>query len=437
MINKTLDQWLEFISKTHPSEIEMGLDRIRQVYNALKIDPKNSNIVLVAGTNGKGSTIAMLEGCLLAMGYNVGAYTSPHILEYNERVRVNGENATSSALVNAFEAVENVRHNIPLTYFEYGTLAAFDILFSEELDVVLLEIGLGGRLDAVNIVEPDISIITSVDIDHSEWLGNTRESIGKEKAGILRKNTLFIGGEDLPQTIHEYAKSLACKSLICRDDFDVGILDGCKTLKLTAAPHTTFFPGFPSIKLPENNILLSLQTLVCLCATLSKKHEFDQNTYEFMINTINSMKLPGRLERVEHKDFTDVFIDVGHNPHAANYLRSFLAENALLDKKIQVVYSSLIDKDAKAVMQLLSPVVDRCVLTFLDTDRAMPLEMLQGMAAKSGIKNVISCSSVREALTDALDFSKESKKQNQTVLTLIFGSFYMVEAAKRFFETYD
>ena len=437
MTNKTLDQWLEFISKTHPSEIEMGLDRVRQVYSALKIDSKNTKIVLVAGTNGKGSTIAMLEACLLALGYSVGAYTSPHILEYNERVRINGVNVNDSSLVSAFEAVETVRHKTPLTYFEYGTLAAFDILFAEELDVVLLEIGLGGRLDAVNIVEPDISIITSVDIDHCEWLGNTREAIGREKAGILRKNALFLGGENLPQTVHEYAKSLACKSMISRHDFDVLGSDGYKTLKIKTASHSASLSGFPSIKLPENNILLSLQALVCLCTTLPKKHEFDQNTYEFMIETINSMKLAGRLEKIELKDFADVFIDVGHNPHAANYLRSFLAENALLDKKIQVVYSALIDKDALSVLQLLSPVVDRCVITLLEADRAMPLEMLNDMATKSGIQNVISFTSVGEAITDALDFSKESKKQNQTVLTLIFGSFYMVEAAKRFFETYD
>jgi dihydrofolate synthase/folylpolyglutamate synthase len=437
MITKTLPQWLEFISNTHPSEIEMGLERIKTVFNALNLNYHATKIVLVAGTNGKGSTVAMMEASLLALGYSVGAYTSPHILSYNERVRVNGENVSDSVLVQAFERVENVRKCVPLTYFEYGTLAAFDILFPEDLDVVLLEIGLGGRLDAVNIVEPDISIITSVGMDHCDWLGNTIEKIGTEKAGILRHNSLFIGGENLPDTVFEISKSLSCKVLMCRNDFNVICNDSSKDICLDLDSTNSVFHGFPSVLLPESNVLVSLQAVACIFNELNNKTNIDQQVYEKIINAIESLQLPGRLEKITHKKILDVYVDVGHNPHAAEFLKLFLLENLKHSKKIQIVYSSLIDKDAFGILKILSPLVDRCVLAQLITERAMPIDSLVDSAVKSGMKNVLSFASINDAISNALLFSFESAKRNEPVLTLIFGSFYIVEAAKRFFETYD
>ena len=437
MTTRTLPQWLEFISHTHSSEIEMGLDRVKAVFNELKLNPYTAKIVLVAGTNGKGSTVAMIEASLLALGYRVGSYTSPHILTYNERVRINGLNVVDSVLVKAFDNVEKARHQIPLTYFEYGTLAAFDALFSIDLDVILLEIGLGGRLDAVNIIEPDISIITSVSIDHADWLGNTVEEIGIEKAGILRKDALFIGGENLPQTVLTKAELLACDTFLCRSEFDVKESASGKMIDLTVDSVKQSFSGFPTSSLPDNNILISIQAVIHLLGMLQYSKAIDQQSYNAILGAIELLKLPGRLEKIELSSGIDVFIDVGHNPHAAEFLKNFLLKNSISEKKVQIVYSSLLDKDALGVMSILSPLVERCILAPLDTERAMSLDQLLSCASKSGMKNVLSFTSIDLAIEKALSYSLDSAKNNEPVLTLIFGSFYIVEAAKRFFETYD
>lgn len=437
MTTRNLSEWLDYISHTHPSEIEMGLDRVRSVYDELKLNPCTAKIVLVAGTNGKGSTVAMMESSLRALGYQVGAYTSPHILTYNERIRLNGSNVSDSVLVKAFVNVEKARRDIPLTYFEYGTLAAFDVLLSSDLDVILLEIGLGGRLDAVNIIEPDISIITSVSIDHSDWLGNTVEQIGTEKAGILRENSLFIGGEKLPQSVLSKARTLSCNTLLCRHEFDVKESASGKVINLTAGSEIQSFYGFPTISLPDNNVLISLQSVACLLGILENDKLINQQDYKLIVDAIDSLKLPGRLEKIEIPSGLDIYIDVGHNPHAAEFLKEFLLKQATLKKKVQIVYSSLLDKDALGVMNILSGFVDRCILAPLDTERAMPLDYLLSCASKSGMKNVLSFTAIDLAIENALSYSLESAKNNETVLTLIFGSFYIVEAAKRFFETYD
>lgn len=437
MTTRNLSEWLDYISHIHSSEIELGLDRVKAVFNQLKLNPYTAKIVLVAGTNGKGSTVAMMEASLKALGYRVGAYTSPHILTYNERVRLNGSNVIDSALVKAFDNVEKARQEIPLTYFEYGTLAAFDVLFSSDLDVILLEIGLGGRLDAVNIIEPDISIITSVSIDHSDWLGDTVEQIGTEKAGILRENSLFIGGESLPQSVLSKALALSCTTLLCRNEFDVKQSASGKSINLSVGFETQSFNGFPVIALPDNNVLISVQAVACLVGMLETDKVINQQDYKLIVDTIDLLKLPGRLEKIELPIGLDLYIDVGHNPHAAEFLKEFLLKQASSKKKVQIVYSSLVDKDALGVMNILSPLVDRCILAPLDTERAMPLDDLLNCASKSGMKNVLSFTAIDLAIENALSYSLESAKNNETVLTLIFGSFYIVEAAKRFFETYD
>lgn len=437
MTTKTLTQWLEFISSTHTSEIEMGLERVNTVYTTLNLDYSQAKTVLVAGTNGKGSTVAMMEASLIALGYRVGTYTSPHILSYNERVRIGGKNVSDATLVNAFESVESARKNIALTYFEYGTLAAFDILFSSDLDVILLEIGLGGRFDAVNIIDPDISIITSVSIDHSDWLGNTVEQIGLEKAGILRHGSVFVGGENLPKSVLNKAKALDCKTFLCRKDFNVCEKSNDKRVNFLNALSVQSLSGFPETFLPENNVLISIQSVLILLDLLGQEGVGSQEAYNQIISTIEILKLPGRLEKVDLPSELEVFIDVGHNPHAAEFLKQFLLKNNFANKKVQIVYSALLDKDVLGVLKTLAPLVDRCVLAPLETERAMPLDDLLSCASKSDMKNVLSFTAIDLAIGNALSFSLESEKNNEPVLTLIFGSFFIVEAAKRFFETYD
>lgn len=436
MSNKTLAEWLDFISSTHPSEIEMGLDRIKSVFAQLSAPAKSTKVVLVAGTNGKGSTIAMMEAGLLSLGYRVGAYTSPHILHYNERVRINASDVSDELLIQAFERVEQARKNTPLTYFEYGTLAAFEILFNAQLDVVLLEVGLGGRLDAVNIVDPDLSIITSIGIDHAEWLGDNIEKIGLEKAGILREKGLFVGGEDLPVSILNRANDLQCRTLLCRQNFNLKKTNDIKSILLCSRDKDVQLSGFPNLNLPENNILIALQSIFLIEEILdSHSEKFTQTYYDSLIHSFEQLVLPGRLENIKNINVKDIYIDVGHNPHAAVYLKSFLMKHASMNKQIQIVYSSLSDKDVLGVLSVLSPLIDRCVLIPLEVERAMPLDSLISLCNQADIKNVLSFASANEGIENAISFANASMNNQASVLTLIFGSFYMVEAAKRFFQT--
>ena len=433
MNKRNLSQWLDYISATHPSEIEMGLERVRKVYSRLSLTLRGTKVVLVAGTNGKGSTIAMIESALSALGYQVGAYTSPHILEYNERVRINGTPVEDAPLVSSFERVENARAAIPLTYFEFGTLAALDLLASAELDVILLEIGLGGRLDAVNIVEPDLSIITSIGLDHTDWLGNTLDQIGLEKAGILRNGVTFVAGEDMPKSVLEKSVELNCKRFLCRENFDN---DKTQGVYLTYAGARHFFEGFPQVRLPENNILLALQATLCLYNDMSDRAgQFDQAVFNIVVKSIEQVCIPGRLELIPVN--AEVYIDVGHNAHAAVYLKAFLMHHAQQNKSIQLIYSSLKDKDVSAIAEILAPCADRWLLAPLDCERAMSVEELSASVKMYASDNVSCFDSVADAIRAGIGYAEQAQKNNRTVLTLIFGSFYMVEAAKRFFKSYE
>ena len=205
----TLQDWLLWQEQLHPRAIDMGLGRARQVYQALNPDAKKPLTITVAGTNGKGSSVAFLEAIYRAQGYRVGAYTSPHILKYNERIKIDAEPVSDELICSAFERIEAFRNAVSLSYFEFGTLAALDIFSRSELDIQLLEVGLGGRLDAVNIIDADVALITSICIDHSEWLGATREAIGYEKAGIFRSGiAAVVGDSEPPQSLLQYAHEL-------------------------------------------------------------------------------------------------------------------------------------------------------------------------------------------------------------------------------------
>ena len=209
---QTLDQWLDWQLRAHPREIELGLDRVRTVWQRLGAPAPARIVITVGGTNGKGSTVAFLESILRADGHRVGAFTSPHLLRYNERVRVQGADASEQMLIAAFDRIEQVRGDTPLTYFEFGTLAALLIFTESSLDVAVLEVGLGGRLDAVNIIDADASIVTTVDLDHQDWLGCDREAIGREKAGIFRAERPAIIGElDPPHALIDEAQRLGAR----------------------------------------------------------------------------------------------------------------------------------------------------------------------------------------------------------------------------------
>ena len=214
MTSKTLAQWLQHLETLHPNEMELGLERVSQVADTLGLLPLSSPVVTVAGTNGKGSTVAVLESLLRECGFRPGAFTSPHFLRFNERIRVDGNEAQDEQLIAAFEAIEGVRDGVSLTYFEFSTLAALMVFEREEVDYVLLEVGLGGRLDSANMVDADIAVITSIDLDHQDWLGDTRGVIAREKAGIMREGKpVVIADPEPPGELLEVARDRAAGPL--------------------------------------------------------------------------------------------------------------------------------------------------------------------------------------------------------------------------------
>src|SRR4249919_2610949 len=219
-MQRTLEEWLDYQLRTHAQAIAMGLDRVREVARRLRIRKPGRQVVVVGGTNGKGSTVAFIESIARAAGLRVGAFTSPHLLHYNERVRIHGDDAPDGLLVAAFERIEAARGDIPLTYFEFGTLAALAIFADAALDLAILEVGLGGRLDAVNIVDADVAVLTTVDLDHQEYLGNDRETIGADKAGIFRAGRPCVLGErDPPSSVLRHAYEIGAFAIRGHSDY--------------------------------------------------------------------------------------------------------------------------------------------------------------------------------------------------------------------------
>ena len=335
-------------------------------------------------------------------------------------------------LISSFERVERARLKVPLTYFEFGTLVAFDVLFSHELDVLILEIGLGGRLDAVNIIDADLSIITSVGLDHTDWLGDSLEGIGFEKAGILRSKGLAILGENLPVSVSQHAKDISCKTLtvhtdIIRSEQGVVLSDGVGRKK---------YQGFPSVRLPENNILIALQAVKILSDSLATEPKSAFN-YKSIIKCFSELIIEGRLEEIACRSFTTnhrVFLDVGHNPHAAKYLFSVLNSMKLPGVVVNAVYSSLADKDVAKLAEILSPVIDTWFLAPLDDERALDIHKLEsGVGAFA--KNMLSFGALEEAIGSALESQLDISGSETKSITLIFGSFYVIDAAKAYFES--
>lgn len=423
-----LNDWLQRIERNHPSEIEMGLDRTLTVYSKLRKGRLAKRVVVVAGTNGKGSTVAMLERLLLDAGQSVGVYSSPHIKRYNERVRINGELIDDKRLVESFEKVEQARSSTPLTYFEFGTLGALCCFEKESLDVVLLEVGLGGRLDAVNIVDPDLSIITSVDIDHVEWLGDNRESIGFEKAGIFRHGVPAIyGGDNPPESVIQQANAQNISLLIFRKQF------GCKapvtdkindyswvyqTQSIIKSERLIGFVSdmageikeipMPFSLLPESNILTAIQAMECLGFPV------DGNTIH---RCLDGFSVKGRFEVSATEPL--VLLDVGHNPHAARFLSRRLAEIKGC-RPIYTVFSVLADKDVEGIVEALEGQVTEWHVASLSCPRAMELPQICEALKMSG-QRYIGYESLQLAYKNALDAAKAHDG-----IVMCFGSFHVV-----------
>jgi dihydrofolate synthase/folylpolyglutamate synthase len=357
----TLPAWLALLESRHAETvINMGLDRVLAVKQRLQLS-FSCPVVMVAGTNGKGSTCAMLESVLLRAGYKVGLYIKPHFLDFNERARINGELASDAALVQAFDTVEAARGDTVLTYFEFTTLAIMHLLSGAGMDVVILEVGLGGRLDAVNIVDADVAIVTSVDIDHTDYLGDTREKIGFEKAGIFRAGKTAICSDPVPpQSLIDHANAIGADLWIMGRDFNYS--GDKQQWNYGGRSQRRNSLAYPSLR-GANQILNACAVLAALEAL---KLELPVGAQEVRTGLV-TVELPGRFQVLPGRP--TVILDVAHNPHAASALNQNLG-NMGFHPYTYAVFGSMHDKDIDGVIAAMSEHVDHWCLTDLPSPRA-------------------------------------------------------------------
>ncbi|WP_454764501.1 bifunctional tetrahydrofolate synthase/dihydrofolate synthase [Cupriavidus campinensis] len=418
-----LPDWLTHLETAHPVGIDMGLTRITRVKEALglRID---AVVFTVGGTNGKGSTCAMLERILLEAGYKVGTHTSPHLISFNERARINGEMATDAQLLPHFEAVERARTSfadpVSLTYFEFTTLAIIHAFAAAGLDAIILEVGLGGRLDAVNVIDTDCAIITSVDIDHTHYLGDTREKIGYEKAGIFRPHVPAICGDPMPpQSLIDHAAAIGAELWLVGRDFHHQAAKGQERQQWDwIGPDRRLSGlGYPALR-GANQLLNASAALAALQAMRPRLPVSAQEVR----NGLAFVELPGRFQVLPGRPA--VVLDVAHNPHAAATLGQNM-ENMGFFRYTYAVFGAMADKDIAGVLRHLADKVDHWCLCDLPTDRAASsadlLEKLEAGGFREGPDNTAACFSSPElAYRDAIERATENDR------ILVFGSFYTV-----------
>ena len=458
---KSLHDWLSYIEQQHPKSIEMGLDRVHEVATRLSLGRPAVRVITVGGTNGKGSTVAFIEAIARAAGWKVGAYTSPHLLRYNERVRIDGVDVDDASLIEAFSAVEAARvspspvgdqrkspwergvgvrvgrsarvsdsdatpsppnpplegegSGIPLTYFEFGTLAALWLFERAGLDLVVLEIGLGGRLDAVNIVEPDVAVITTVDIDHIDWLGNDREAIGAEKAGIARAwKPLVLGEVDSPSSVLRHAYAIGANALRLGSDFFHEPIDSQRWRWREVGAELEL--PVPALSAPSQraNAATAIAALRALPGVMIADEAFAAG--------VAKAALPGRLQTLE-RDGVQVVLDVGHNPQAARELASWLQRNPVAGTT-RVVFAALADKDVHGIAGALSDAPLHWFLAGLKVGpRSQTAEQLAARLQGAIGERVDQHDGVADALHAALEASAPGDR------VLVFGSFHTVADA--------
>ncbi len=408
----TLKGWLDWQEKSHPLTIDLGLERVAKVYQALNPSGAKPLTVTVAGTNGKGSCIAYLEAIYRAEGYRVGAYTSPHILKYNERIKIDGQAIVDELICNAFERIETVRGHISLSYFEFGTLAALDIYSRAELDIQLLEVGLGGRLDAVNIVDPDAAIISSIGIDHVAWLGETREAIGYEKAGIFRTSVPAIVGDPCPpKALIQVAEDKQAYLYAIGKDFAYSKQKG---------GWEWFFGDHKIASLPEPALkgehqYRNASAVIMATTLLADRLSVSERAIR---EGLKNVRLPGRFQLLEGD--IPVLLDVGHNPEAVQTLVQYITEH-FPNRRIHAIFSMMKDKDIAEVLKIMNPVVYGWFFAPLSNIRAATESLMQEIFSQQAMGNV------SFGYTCFLDAFVAAKKQASAGdLLLVFGSFFLV-----------
>lgn len=383
----SLDHWLSYIQEVHPVGWDLGLNRVSEVGRRLKLLHPAATTILVAGTNGKGSTCEYLERFAIANGLSIGKSTSPHVHQFNERIAIDGVPLPDQSIVRAFQEIESARKEITLTYFEFATLASLFLFCEQKVDVAILEVGLGGRLDAMNIVDPDLTIITSISLDHQDWLGNTREEIAREKAGIMRAGvSCIVADRDPPESVYEYAVEIGASLCIIGRDFDS--LEDIDTV------------------LPRDSFDAAQQASKMLGWDVSGSEEIGVTT-----------RLTGRRTVMEDK--CEVLLDVAHNPAAAISLAEHLRAH-WGGRDIHAVIGMYKDKDIESVSGILMPLFKTCHLTSIGEPRGEGADRLLRRLSVKPAGNVETYVKIKDALDGA------RKEASPADLILVCGSFPVV-----------
>jgi dihydrofolate synthase/folylpolyglutamate synthase len=413
-VKRNLTEWLSYLESIHNIEIDLGLQRITKVAESLNVSFSNSQVITVAGTNGKGTTCAFLENALLAQNKTCAVYSSPHIERFNERLRINSVDIDDKSLVVAFEQIEDARGDITLTYYEYTTLAALLILMKKQPDVIVLEVGLGGRLDATNMVDADIAVVTTIDLDHQAFLGTTREAIGFEKAGIMRANVpAVIGDTNPPASLAMHANNIAAVTYIREQSF---IVEDAGSGLWQWRYKENQFSDLIACHIPQDNVATAIMVLSLLADNLALCL-----TSDFINQIITQTKVPGRLEKFSLD--CDVILDVGHNPQAARHLAKQLQK--MHYSKIYAVIGMLSDKDIANTLAPLVPMIEEWYVGSLDVPR--------GCEAKKLVEESEHLDTAKMNCFDNVSQAFKMAKQNAKAadLVLVFGSFYTVAEIRR------
>ena len=413
-MKKNLQEWLSWQESLSSQEINLGLDRVTRVFDRLKfIRPKK--IITVAGTNGKGSVVSILESILITQGFQVGSYTSPHMHRYNERIKVNCNPVSNNKIIDAFEKIENVRCYEPLTYFEFGTLAALDILSNSYIDYLILEVGLGGRLDAVNVIDPDGSIITNIGLDHMDWLGDNREKIGYEKAGIMRHNIPTVYGEmDPPNSIKDTAFDKGADLIVMGEDYFYenslnGLWNWQGRYNRRGNLESSNIKGSHQVK----NVSAALSLLESInCKELPS---------EKIINkAMQGIHLEGRLDQRFYLERNWLF-DVAHNHDSARILGDFLSKQEF--RNCIFIFGIMSDKDIHMVIDEIAEYATHWFIPKLEITRSIEPDDLKKIIKE---KNIGSCST-HDSVAQSINMAVDSTSKDD--LIVITGSFFVVSPA--------
>lgn len=403
-----MSDWLKRLERLSPHEIVMGLDRVLAVLGKMAIR-RPPLVIHVAGTNGKGSSVAMLRSLLVRRPAKVGTYTSPHIIDYNERIAINGEPVGDEQIVAAFERVEAARRDVPLTYFEFGTLAALAVFEHTDVDAAVLEVGMGGRLDAVNAVEPDAGLITNVSLDHCEWLGEDVEAIAFEKAGIMRPGVpIVFADREMPETIGRHAAEVGARLVRAGHDYDWSSLDSGHW-SWRGRDHELGSLALPSLPGP-----VQVQNAAACLAMIEALGLRELLLAQFVDAALSSIELPGRMQSLS--DDNEWLFDVAHNAAAAKALAGAIADSG----SVVAIVGMLEDKDVEGIVMSLAGTVDRWIAITARNPRALEAAELARRIANATDKACLIAETPDAAIAAAREFAGGGGR------VLVTGSFYVV-----------